>query len=33
MVASFEGALPGRIKQLPLNDLFDLSNVKKVIFL
>lgn len=31
VVASFEGALPGRIKQLPLNDLFDLSNVKKIV--
>ncbi|KAH7297573.1 hypothetical protein KP509_25G002000 [Ceratopteris richardii] len=31
VVASFEGALPGRIKQLPLNDLFDLNNVKKIV--
>ena len=31
VVTSFEGALPNRIKQLPLNDLFDLNNVKKVI--
>ena len=30
VVTSFEGALPSRIKQLPLNDLFDLNNVKKV---
>ena len=30
VVSSFEGALPSRIKQLPLNDLFDLNNVKKV---
>ncbi|KAI5073815.1 hypothetical protein GOP47_0011828 [Adiantum capillus-veneris] len=31
VVASFEGALPGRIKQLPLNDLFDLNSVKKIV--
>jgi hypothetical protein len=31
VVTSFEGALPNRIKQLPLNDLFDLNNVKKVL--
>lgn len=30
MVASFEGALPKRIKQLPLDNLFELSSIKKV---
>lgn len=31
VVSSFEGALPNRIKQLPLNDLFELNNVKKLV--
>ncbi|KAJ7563305.1 hypothetical protein O6H91_03G105200 [Diphasiastrum complanatum] len=31
VIASFEGSLPKRIKQLPLGDLFELSNLKKVV--
>ncbi len=30
VVASFEGALPKRMKELPLDSMFELSNVKKV---
>jgi dynamin GTPase len=31
VVASFEGALPKRIKQLPLDSMFELSSVKKLV--
>jgi hypothetical protein len=30
VVQSFEGALPKRIKQIPLDNLFELSSIKKV---
>jgi dynamin GTPase len=30
VVASFEGVLPNRIKQLPLDQMFELSSIKKV---
>ncbi|KAJ7525447.1 hypothetical protein O6H91_17G051600 [Diphasiastrum complanatum] len=31
VISSFEGTLPNRMKQLPLNDLFELMNIKKVV--
>ncbi|KAH9549389.1 hypothetical protein CY35_10G016700 [Sphagnum magellanicum] len=31
VVASFEGALPKRMKELPLDSMFELSNVKKLV--
>eukprot|EP00249_Psilotum_nudum_P013635 c24435_g1_i1 orf=440-2686(+) len=31
VVASFEGSFPKRMKELPLNDLFDINNVKRVV--